>query len=117
MDYGNAGMNIRISIHAPREGCDHGNANATWRDLLFQSTHPVRGATVNNSNGVFIYAFQSTHPVRGATFLGGVDAQHHAISIHAPREGCDGRAHGTTSFSMSFQSTHPVRGATAMKTL
>ena len=36
-------------------------------DILFQSTHPVRGATVQRCHG----------GVQGG------------ISIHAPREGCD----------------------------
>ena len=38
----------QISIHAPRAGCDlRGKAHAdAWS--AFQSTHPVRGATVNN---------------------------------------------------------------------
>ena len=35
--------------------------------------------------------FQSTHPVRGATYIDGVIAGWNQISIHAPREGCDGR--------------------------
>ena len=57
----------RISIHAPREGCDVYDSNGVLRKSLFQSTHPVRGATLD-ANG---------EPVR------------RVISIHAPREGCD----------------------------
>ena len=42
-------------------------------------TSPVSGVSV----------FQSTHPVRGATY-DMVETQHAIlISIHAPREGCD----------------------------
>ena len=37
-------------------------------------------------------AFQSTHPVRGATCSRHVPASSSKISIHAPREGCDGIA-------------------------
>ena len=33
--------------------------------------------------------FQSTHPVRGATEITWFDASEIVISIHAPREGCD----------------------------
>ena len=33
--------------------------------------------------------FQSTHPARGATCFLWVMKEHRAISIHAPREGCD----------------------------
>ena len=57
--------------------------------LIFQSTHPVRGAT---SDGKWVdkgKVFQSTHPVRGAT-----------MPIL------------TTGWTARFQSTHPVRGAT-----
>ena len=35
-------------------------------------------------------AFQSTHPVRGATDGNYVPKARFNISIHAPREGCDG---------------------------
>ena len=58
--------------------------------IQFQSTHPARGATFLYPHPVSNHlVFQSTHPARGAT------SQHHflcfsmAISIHAPREGCD----------------------------
>ena len=33
--------------------------------------------------------FQSTHPVRGATDAETLLKMHRPISIHAPREGCD----------------------------
>ena len=35
-----------------------------------------------------------------------------AISIHAPREGCDIYVKAVENFPKAFQSTHPVRGAT-----
>ena len=56
-----------ISIHAPREGCDPPEAPSETVYVVFQSTHPVRGATA---------------PIKGAYF-------NQSISIHAPREGCD----------------------------
>ena len=79
----------------------------------FQSTHPVRGATVRDDD----YAeqktkFQSTHPVRGATATIKENDDDAAISIHAPREGCDHGIYGTQAQDVIFQSTHPVRGAT-----
>ena len=37
----------RISIHAPREGCDKGICTYLNVDWKFQSTHPARGATAN----------------------------------------------------------------------
>ena len=56
-------------------------------------------------------SFQSTHPVRGAT-LGVMDVgDSTVISIHAPREGCDPPRKPSNRL-LKFQSTHPVRGAT-----
>ena len=80
----------KISIHAPRAGCDAERYSNIQLDGLFQSTHPVRGATTSRSwtraltryfnprtpCGVRLsrrhtalprWRFQSTHPVRGAT--------------------------------------------------
>ena len=56
--------------------------------------------------------FQSTHPVRGATEPGREQDALRRISIHAPREGCDGVDYGADRIVHLFQSTHPVRGAT-----
>ena len=36
-----------ISIHAPREGCDPINCKRVMVVGIFQSTHPVRGATAS----------------------------------------------------------------------
>ena len=80
--------------------------------LIFQSTHPARGATMTvvpvssqirhfnprTPRGVRrrhinipiqIHIFQSTHPARGATLQSLAQLQDVPISIHAPREGCD----------------------------
>ena len=80
--------------------------------ILFQSTHPLRGATSNKHNittdqsdfnprtpcGVRLgvsrvsvggVGFQSTHPLRGATFPDCGLLQLFRISIHAPLAGCD----------------------------
>ncbi len=56
-----------ISIHAPREGCDHLCLVGGHQSLEFQSTHPARGATPCLNIQVFPIVFQSTHPARGAT--------------------------------------------------
>ena len=103
----------RVSIHAPREGCDH---------KLVCTLCTVK-------------TFQFTHPGRGATLLGGVFGYFGQVSIHAPREGCDAKFAGMdpciNSFNSRtpggvrrkrtlqmlmlyvFQFTHPGRGATA----
>ena len=103
---------IQISIHAPRVGCDTPVAaqhafqlyfnprtpcGVRLRlcmtfivDRLFQSTHPVWGATTEKDYTVVqMGVFQSTHPVWGATFQGSQPLFSFFISIHAPRVGCD----------------------------
>ena len=56
---------------------------------IFQSTHPVRGATCYQHLDADADGFQSTHPVRGATSNVTFKPGELDISIHAPREGCD----------------------------
>ena len=56
--------------------------------------------------------FQSTLPVRGATVGGRQYLHFAAISIHAPREGSDRIAWCIMDSGLTFQSTLPVRGAT-----
>ena len=128
-------LNHVISIHAPRVGCDFVSSRWTapcthhfnprtpcgvrpltidqgdyfnifqsthpvwgatvWAARLlaayrkFQSTHPVWGATSNTSMIGFKVGFQSTHPVWGATMTLIIDQLNSDISIHAPRVGCD----------------------------
>ena len=58
--------------------------------------------------------FQSTHPVWGATRAEPQLTFTPAISIHAPRVGCDLLCAGQVNHDTgTFQSTHPVWGATA----
>ena len=107
-----------ISIHAPREGCDPLPTRAVITVVQFQSTHPVRGATRSKSTtSMCAMRFQSTHPVRGATYNAMQTADKVDISIHAPREGCDGLAAYAAQGDYQFQSTHPVRGATPESTM
>ena len=129
----------RISIHAPREGCDSlFPEKQPPAEYKFQSTHPARGAT--KCGHVFLLSlvyfnprtprgvrhpvplclhlhrleFQSTHPARGATAGRPRSAARAAISIHAPREGCDAERDGGPHAAHEFQSTHPARGATRL---
>ena len=101
-----------VSIHAPREGCDtifnastitlqsfNSRTPGGVRPLLggvlgyfgqFQFTHPGRGATLITLQVVLAtQMFQFTHPGRGATYTGQKRRDSTAVSIHAPREGCD----------------------------
>ena len=56
--------------------------------------------------------FQSTPPVRGATIRGYAVRRERGISIHAPRAGGDTTEIDIAVRAMLFQSTPPVRGAT-----
>ena len=56
--------------------------------------------------------FQSTHPASTHVVKHGHDT---AISIHAPREGCDPCVTAIICLNFRFQSTHPARGATVYK--
>ena len=57
---------------------------------LFQSTHPLRGATRPQAGPKMVPCiFQSTHPLRGATSNCCVHYGFSEISIHAPLAGCD----------------------------
>ena len=81
-----------VSIHAPRAGRD---VFFGWRAKFrhaFQSTRPVWGATWMRASVLMIGSFQSTHPVRGATTSWAGTSRSDIISIHAPRAGCDGRS-------------------------
>ena len=103
---------LRVSIHAPREGCDSAISTDPSTHDTFQFTHPGRGATVLEQwlladDRVSIHApregcdleqtiidnllslFQFTHPGRGATHLYPIFVYFYLVSIHAPREGCD----------------------------
>ena len=125
---------LEISIHAPHTGRDNKERNAlylhfisihaphTGRDCVlparssntpgFQSTRPIRGATLPQAATGSDAAFQSTRPIRGATgtpLLAGTVGNHFnprapygarrhrrplqlhqvSISIHAPHTGRD----------------------------
>ena len=67
--YGSLHTCRKISIHAPREGCDTSVLGWSGGVSGFQSTHPARGATPTTTPNIsIILTFQSTHPARGATF-------------------------------------------------
>ena len=60
--------------------------------------------------------FQSTHPMRGATVPGMSGKLDVTISIHAPHAGCDEASAAARGGTAGFQSTHPMRGATPSST-
>ena len=84
----------------------------TFGCQIFQSTHPMRGATLCLDGYTTLNKFQSTHPMRGATLL--ADELRQIIWDFNPRTPCGVRLNGTpvVSLGLPFQSTHPMRGAT-----
>ena len=58
-----------ISIHAPLAGRDCRGPCMLRIAKQFQSTRPLRGATVACTAGIMMFIFQSTRPLRGATRL------------------------------------------------
>ena len=102
-----------VSIHAPREGCDTG---------LLSETHLRQGFNSRTPGGV-----RPPAPAVGATMVNGFNSrtpggvrprlvqrteQLPTVSIHAPREGCDLRQGCQREKGRGFQFTHPARGAT-----
>ncbi len=102
----------------------------------FQSTHPVRGATLRVGHARCRVVISIHAPREGCDLISPITLHCSAtISIHAPREGCDWRLRDVVARvlisihapregcdvlisdpptpSVRFQSTHPVRGATA----
>ena len=85
------GQRYYISIHAPLAGCDAGVRGDARYPMRFQSTHPLRGATLLDVS-ILVLLIE--------------------ISIHAPLAGCDSTTRGVSCADRPFQSTHPLRGAT-----
>ena len=78
-----------ISIHAPREGCDPTSLYCVVDIYDFNPRTP-RGVRLDTRiTALEAMVFQSTHPARGATGGGRKMTPNGEISIHAPREGCD----------------------------
>ena len=104
--------------------------------LMFQFTHPGRGATVVLSEptiaelvsihapreGCDLYWLDDAHTATGFNSRTPGGVRHvviawvvvgQAVSIHAPREGCDARLKADGAIRGKFQFTHPGRGATS----
>ena len=129
---------IRISIHAPRAGSDAPRLSCPLTFTDFNPRSPCGERRASARPRSRLSEFQSTLPVRGATIsLPVVDCDReisiHApragsdffvlrrvaicilISIHAPRAGSDPWLGGELMTDFQFQSTLPVRGATGVE--
>ena len=107
-----------------------------FRNVIFQPTRPLRGATLGCGYRMGSLGFQPTRPLRGATARRRAGAMWrryfnprapcgarprplpvlcggYCISTHAPLAGRDAHGSITTSPGSVFQPTRPLRGATA----
>ena len=78
-----------ISIHAPLAGCDSGRNLSSGKKGNFNPRTPCGVRRQTRDAHLTGERFQSTHPLRGATLVadhGHIDV---VISIHAPLAGCD----------------------------
>ena len=107
---------LTISIHAPRVGCDDVPVDIVLIAGVFQSTHPVWGATPHHVGVPPRIDVISIHAPRVGCDPLMVSAYGFGsfISIHAPRVGCDVPKSQKSFYLDRFQSTHPVWGATAL---
>ncbi len=127
---------VHISIHAPHTECDM-HLLARWWTLLISIHAPhteCDSRAFCSSSGDS--GFQSTHPIRSATLKAPSVQTSNLISIHAPHTECDlslainsyyfrdfnprtpyGVRHGPLGMVNDiflFQSTHPIRSATQL---
>ena len=77
----------------------------------FQSTHPLRGATISGTDANLGDKFQSTHPLRGATRTPCRHQHKGRFQSTHPLRGATAANYTNSDYS-KFQSTHPLRGAT-----
>ena len=104
---------LHISIHAPRAGRDLKANDLTIKGRNFNPRAPCGARRFHPIYAVRIGTFQSTRPVRGATLYRVLRA--HSIKDFNPRAPCGARlgCRIDRSRQWAFQSTRPVRGATS----
>ena len=101
-----------ISIHAPRVGCDDLGAGTRCTVWHFNPRTPcgVRPPFVNCLD--VAEDFNPRTPCGVRQYKQAEADRQQAISIHAPRVGCDFVCPEEKVATNKFQSTHPVWGAT-----
>ena len=103
---------VLISIHAPLAGCDSPGKASSFPHIVHFNPRTPCGVRLRRKEGAAVCCiFQSTHPLRGATQDGHGVGLGRGISIHAPLAGCDPTRRWRAR-PLAFQSTHPLRGAT-----
>ena len=106
-------MALRVSIHAPREGCDLHLSTARGDRDRFNSRTPG-GVRLYKILKTVRFTDVSIHAPREGcdSLIRHLGLQGFVVSIHAPREGCDMFVLDTGGQYPKFQFTHPGRGAT-----
>ena len=129
-----AALTTLISIHAPLAGSDHMVSSSVSSCSYFNPRSPCGERPTTISRYMTGYKFQSTFPLRGATLPHLLTKIGLGISIHAPLAGSDRNGHSglhPPSYfnprspcgerpsrhriqlsANRFQSTLPLRGAT-----
>ena len=99
-----------ISIRAPRVGGDSAPSALFPVPAHFNPRPPCGGRRRADTDVSSYAGFQSTPPMRGATVAALDDIGKRPISIHAPRAGGDAPSVDTMQTIMLFQSTPPCGG-------
>ena len=106
---------LRIEDFNPRSPCGERPAalsGGKGQRLHFNPRSPCGERLFPHTQSPSQCPFQSTLPVRGATVGSDITDFVAVISIHAPRAGSDDIPEGYVLVEDKFQSTLPVRGAT-----
>ena len=98
---------IAISIHAPRAGCDRSYRMDGSLRHDFNPRTPCGVRLMSSRPSAVSQVFQSTHPVRGATANAVTKGVITSISIHAPRAGCDSWAWYSSTEPNNFNPRTP----------
>ena len=106
------GQRLHISIHAPLAGRDLRHSPTGSRIRHFNPRAPCGARLFCVGSTMPPYLFQSTRPLRGATVGVARLGDRLIISIHAPLAGRDCLCFLIRGFVRIFQSTRPLRGAT-----
>ena len=101
------GMTEGISIHAPLAGCDEFQLCRYACVHNFNPRTPCGVRPLRVSVEQPLRVFQSTHPLRGATQWEMPNEANWNISIHAPLAGCDKGNHPYTAHYQDFNPRTP----------
>ena len=98
---------LEVSIHAPRAGRDCCVDVFSYMRLCFNPRAPCGARQEEDEEDTDVYTFQSTRPVRGATIGNRGRKLITVVSIHAPRAGRDSHARKSRSHPGSFNPRAP----------